>query len=189
DLFTMLGDLTGQGYARWGLAEVAEMQGWPGEAIEHHLYAVEANRGAGQRIAEALALDGIGRCHALLGDYRQAVEYCDRALVILTELQYPQGIASTSNSLGHAHLGLGNHEEAVACQSRAVEMFGAAGYRLWEARSLVDLGDIHQTTGDNARACLAWEQAASILDELNHPEAAQVRARLQGGAEADPRKS
>jgi tetratricopeptide (TPR) repeat protein len=178
-LFTELGDLAGQGYTRWGLAEVAEMQGRPGEAIEHHWYGVEANRAAGQRIAEALALDGIGRCHALLGDYQQAVEYCEQALVVLTELDYPQGIASTSSSLGHAFLGLGNHEQAVACQSRAVELFGAAGYRLWEARSLVDLGDIHQTTGDHASACLAWAQAVRILDELNHPEVTQAQARLQ----------
>lgn len=56
------------------------------------------------------------------------------------------------------------------------------GYR-WggETEHLTRLCETHHATGNSAGACKAWKDALTILDELRHPDAEQVRARL-----ADP---
>ena len=48
---------------------------------------------------------------------------------------------------------------------------------------LTHLGDTHHAAGDPDAARDAWQQALTILDDLDHPDAAQVRAKL---ADVDP---
>jgi hypothetical protein len=50
--------------------------------------------------------------------------------------------------------------------------------RYGEADILTHLGDTHQITGNPQAAREAWQQALSILEELEHPEAEQVRNKL-----------
>jgi hypothetical protein len=42
------------------------------------------------------------------------------------------------------------------------------------------LGDNHLATGDLAGALAAWRAAVAILDELGHPAAAKLRAKIRG---------
>jgi len=61
--------------------------------------------------------------------------------------------------------------EATACYRRAVELFGHLGDRYHQAVALANLGDSHDAAGHGDRARNAWQQAARILDELDHPDA------------------
>jgi hypothetical protein len=47
---------------------------------------------------------------------------------------------------------------------------------------LTDLGDARHAAGRPEQARQAGQQAAGILDDLHHPDAEQVRARLAAGA-------
>ena len=55
-----------------------------------------------------------------------------------------------------------------------------------EAVALTRLGDLHHGNGNAAAADEAWHQALAILDELAHPDAAKIRAKLTDpGANCD----
>lgn len=56
-------------------------------------------------------------------------------------------------------------------------IIGAAA-RYNQADTFDHLGRTHHAAGQLAAAHRAWYQALAILDDLQHPDAAQVRARL-----------
>jgi tetratricopeptide (TPR) repeat protein len=121
-----------------------------------------------------------GWCHALLGEHARALDYCARALRLHQRLGDRRGAADTWDSIGYANQGLARYGAATHCFRRAVMLFRDAGDRFAEATSLTRLGDNHRAAGD-LRTCQAdWSQALTILTELNHPQAEQVRARLVG---------
>jgi hypothetical protein len=47
------------------------------------------------------------------------------------------------------------------------------------AETLGHLGDSHSAAGNPAQARAAWEEALAILDDLHHPDANQIRAKLK----------
>jgi hypothetical protein len=53
-----------------------------------------------------------------------------------------------------------------------------------EADTLTHLGDALHAGGELVQARDAWQQARHILDELHHPDAEQVRAKLAVAARA-----
>jgi hypothetical protein len=55
-----------------------------------------------------------------------------------------------------------------------------------QATTLDHVGDAHHTAGHEDQARAVWEESLAILDDIHHPGAAQVRAKLAGLA-ADPR--
>jgi len=56
------------------------------EALRHAQLAYDFYATAGHRAGQAHALNNIGWCHALLGDQRQGVDYCERSLALHREL-------------------------------------------------------------------------------------------------------
>src|SRR6185295_15695529 len=80
-LYEQTGDPSGQGLAHGDLAIYWERRGRPAEALAHGRRALECYEAAGDLRARAGALNSIGWCHVLLGEYRQALVYCRRALV------------------------------------------------------------------------------------------------------------
>ena len=73
---------------------------------------------------------------------------------------------------------LGNLAEAAACHQRALSLSRESGYRFGEAATLTHLGDTRQAAGELAQARQAWQQALVILEDLQHLDAEQVRAKL-----------
>ena len=54
----------------------------------------------------------------------------------------------------------------------------ASGQAYNQALALTYLGDAYRTAGDLAAACQCWPLGLTILDDLHHPDAAEIRARL-----------
>jgi hypothetical protein len=52
------------------------------------------------------------------------------------------------------------------------------GDRYYEAASLIRLGEAYEESGDAAAARDGWARALTILEELQHSDADQVRAKL-----------
>jgi Tetratricopeptide repeat len=82
------------------------------------------------------------------------------------------------NSLGYTEYHAGDLGEAAACYERALSIFQTAGDRWGQADTLTNLGDIRRAAGDRLQAQDAWQQAHDILDDLQHPDAAKLRAKL-----------
>jgi tetratricopeptide (TPR) repeat protein len=178
DLITQAGDRVGQAHTHRSLAHVRAGQGRHTEALNHAQQALDLYRAAGDRRGQAYALNSVGWYHAQLGDHRQALTYCQQALTVHRELDNRFGQAATWDSLGYAHHHLGQHTKAITCYQHALNLYRDLGDRYYEAVTLTHLGDTHHITGNPQAARDAWQHALTILDQLNHPDAEQVRTKL-----------
>jgi DNA-binding SARP family transcriptional activator len=178
DLYRELGDDVGRANTHLGFAGIHEMQGRYADALRHAELALAAHRAAGHPVGQARALNQVGWCHALVGDYEQAIGYCEPALALLRELGDRRAEAHTWDSLGFAHHRLGDFRRAVSCYRSALYLFAEVRDRYNEAATLARLGDTHRDAGDPAAARDAWRRSLLILDQLDHADAAEVRAKL-----------
>ena len=177
-LFREVGEPIGEARTHQDLSWMLDRQGRPALALHHDRIALRLYKQAGHAAGQANALNAIGWLHAMLGDYRQAVDHCRQALVLHRELGNRRGEAATLDSLGHAYHHLGQHGESVACYRRSLGLFRELTDRSNEAEVLTHLGDAYHAAGSPGPARDAWQQALAILDDLHHPDAGQVRAKL-----------
>ena len=96
-----------------------------------------------------------------------------------TQHRHKHGEPTTLDSLAYAHSHLGHHAEAADCYRQAVELFDELGFRYKKAETLTYVGDAHHADGNIPAARTAWTQALTALDDLHHPDAEQVRAKLR----------
>jgi DNA-binding SARP family transcriptional activator/tetratricopeptide (TPR) repeat protein len=177
-LYQQLGDRTGQGHSHRGLSEVRERQGRDDLALEHAEQALDLYVAAGNRAGQAHALNDLGWCHCQLGDYAQAVDRCRQALELHTEVGDRHGAAATWDSLGYAYQHLGDHPQAVRCYWENVHVMRELGDRFREAGGMARLGEAYLAADDVPAAKDCFRQALVILDDIHHPNAGTVRAKL-----------
>jgi DNA-binding SARP family transcriptional activator/Tfp pilus assembly protein PilF len=183
--FVATGDHVSQAHVHSSLAWLAEREQHPADALSHALAALDLHRAAGQPgPAEVLALNDVGYCHALVGNYAEAVAFCERALAASQELGERNWEAATWDSLGYIQHRLGDHQRAVRSYERAIGIYRELADRFNEADSLDHLGDVRRDAGDAQAARAAWAQALRILAEVGHPDADGVRAKLAPGEAA-----
>jgi tetratricopeptide (TPR) repeat protein len=174
-------DLTGQADAHHYLSILCWRRNRLEEGLDHAQRYLDMALALGHKGRLAGALNGVGWLQALLGDPDSAIASCEQALVIHTELGDLHGQAHTWDSLGYAHHRLGHHARAMDCYRNTLTMVRHLGDRYQEADTLGNLGDVHLAAGEPLAARDAWQRALAILDELDHPDAEQVRAKLGGG--------
>jgi len=167
------------------IAWMFERQGSHEHALDDAAKALELYRAAGHQAGEARALNAIGWSHALLGDDDQAIAYCEQALALLQRIGDRSGEAYTWDSLGYARFHRGDTREAVTCYERAIAIFRSLGERYYEADTLARLGDALHGAGKIESARLTWRSALDILEQLNHPDAKGVHAKLHEPAATD----
>jgi tetratricopeptide (TPR) repeat protein len=184
EMYARLGDQLGQANSHQTLAVLWERQSRPDRAVDHARQALRLYQARGDRRGGAIIHNVLGWCHRLLGDHSRALEHCRQALALFEELADRGGQAETWDSIGCVHDQLGDQPAATGCYRRALELFRDAGERYGEAVTLIHLGDSHRASGAAGAAEAVWRSALGILDELDHPDAAQVRTRL--GAPARP---
>jgi tetratricopeptide (TPR) repeat protein len=107
-----------------------------------------------------------------LGHHQQDLTY-HQVLTLLRDLGDRFGEAGTWNSLGYAHHHRGRHAQAITCYQHALDLYRAFGDRYFEAHTLS-----RHAAGHLHAARDAWQEALTILDDLDHPDAEQVRAKL-----------
>lgn len=180
-----LGDLPGHARAHHGLATVLEHRRAYVEALRHAEKALALYVAAGHGNGQAEALNGVGWCHALMGDYRRSLACAQRALPLLRKFGDRHAEGSAWDTVGYAYAHLGRHKRAITCYERALRLFREVGERFLAAETLTHLGDVHQLAGDLDGARRAWREALTILDQLGHANAAQVRAKLGGTPTGD----
>jgi tetratricopeptide (TPR) repeat protein len=177
-LYQRLGNRFGQANVHQNLGLVAEHQGRYADAFSHAKQALRLYEAISHKGGEAIGLNYVGWCHGLLGDYRQAHAYCRRSLAICAEAGYRRSEGHAWDSLGYTEHHLGNLAEAVNCYKRALAIARELGDRWVEADTLTHLGDTRHAADDLPKAREAWLQALAILKDIQHPDAAKVRAKL-----------
>ncbi len=180
DLHREVGDRMGEARAHSEIAMLAEQQGRIAEALGHAQLSLALYRDEGYEPGLAKMLNGVGWMHALLGDYEQALEFCEQALGMYQGRGDPLNEAATWDSLGYSLLHLGRLEEAISCLRTAVGLIEVLRTGYYQTTMLVHLGDAYYAAGQLPQARQAWQEALAILEDLNHSDADQVRARLDG---------
>jgi DNA-binding SARP family transcriptional activator/tetratricopeptide (TPR) repeat protein len=177
-LYRELGDRAGEARVHQSLGWVAERQGRYTDALDHNEQALALYRAAGHRAGQADVLNSAGFCYALAGDYERAREYSRQALPLLRELGNRLHMAHAWDSVGYAEHHLGRLDEAADCYRQALGLYREVGNRYQEAVTITHLGDAYHAAGRTQEAREAWQQALDILDDLHHPDAEEVRAKL-----------
>jgi tetratricopeptide (TPR) repeat protein len=172
------GDLILRGRICSSWSWFAERRGDGASSLKHAEHAQRLYREAGFRWGEAEALGDTGWSLTQVGEYEAALDCCERALVMLEGLNHVESKAAIADSLGHILLRLGKLVEASAWCQRSVDTYREFGDRYNEGRGMGLLGDIHLAAGDGVAARAAWQQALAILDDLDHPDAEEIRAKL-----------
>jgi tetratricopeptide (TPR) repeat protein len=183
ELYRQLGDQAGEGRAHICLGLICMEQGQYRESLSHSERALALYRSAGLGTGQARALNNIGWCYTQLGDCEQGIARCEQALTLAQEVGDQHGQAITWDSLGYAHHHLGHYSEAIACYQRSLSILEAEGDRFRQTSILTHIGDTHHADGRWQAARQAWRQALSILDDLHHPDAGRVRAKLEADAQ------
>jgi len=173
------GDRAGQAYVHNSLAIALNSQGRYREALDHAEQALAEYTTAGDLPGKALALNSVGWFHAVLGDHQQALSYSGQALDLFGQLGHREGVANALDSLGYAHQRLGNYTGATACYEQALGLHRELGSRWGVAETLGHLGDTKNAAGNPAEARAAWAEALTILEDLRHPAASELRAKLR----------
>ena len=187
-LYQRLGNRLGEAKIQHSLGVLAERQGRGADALGHAEQAMRLYQAVGDQTGEADALNTVGWYHGMLGDYQQARAFCRQAVTLSAQVGHRWLEAGAWDSVGYAEHHLGNLAEAAACYQRALSLL-RAGDRLQEAVVLTHLGDTRQAAGELAQAREAWQQALAIFEDLQHPDAGQVRAKLSsanGHVSANP---
>jgi DNA-binding SARP family transcriptional activator len=177
-LYRQLGNRVGEAKIQQVLGWLADRQGRGADALGHAEQALRLFQAIGDKANEADGLNNVGWYHGVLGDYQQARAFCQRALTLCAQLGNRRLEGAVWDSLGYAEHHLGNLAEATACYQRAVGLHREAGDRFYEADTLNHLGDTRQASGESTQARQAWQEALAIFEDIQHPQAAEVRAKL-----------
>ena len=178
-LFEEIGDRTSQAHTQLNLGWSLDRQDRYADALGHVRKAMTLYEEIGDRPGQADALNAIGWYLTHLGDARQALTYCRRAVALHEETADEYGESQAWDSLGWVHADLGEHRAAIECYLRSLELVRRLGVRFGQTSVLTHLGDARQAAGDPDGARDAWLEALVILDQLGHPDADGVRARLR----------
>ncbi|GIJ44647.1 SARP family transcriptional regulator [Virgisporangium aliadipatigenens] len=177
-LFTAAGDDLGVAQTLVNRSGVAHNQGRYADALDDALRGLEIVRAGGHRREEAIALNAVGWHQTKLGRFADAVESGTAALELYRRNGDNFGAGNALDSLGYAHHNLGEYARAADCYTAALELFAQVGDRYGGANTRTHLGDTYHARGDVDAARESWAAALSVLEELEHPDAARVRARL-----------
>ena len=179
-LFRELGDMPGQARVHRYGAFIANRNSRHTEALEHYRLAGDLYRAAGHLNGVASVHNEVGWTYLLLGEYGKAVEECGRSLAIHRETGDRNGEAAAWDSLGVAHRRLGHYDQALASLHRALGMYRQLRDSYLVADTLVHIADTHLAADRTDSAATALRLALDILEDIGHPDAEGVRARLLG---------
>ena len=111
-----------------------------GQALILNQTALGATRRAGDRVAEARALNNMGEVQRLIGHYLAACVSLEQALALYRELGEGLGEADTLTILSDVQRLIGDYPVACASLQQALVLYRDLGDRLGEADTLTTLG-------------------------------------------------
>lgn len=164
-------------YALAHLAAASRDLGDHDRALDCARCALETARANGHRAQEGNVLTTMGTIHQVRGELGHARERHREALEISSAMRADDLMAKAHNGLAEVAREAGELVEAVRHHETALDL---AATDTWHerARAHAGLGDTCRELGDDDRAVAAWQQAYTIYDDLAHPAAVQVRARI-----------
>ena len=101
---------------------------------------------------EAVLLDGLGHAYHALGNYDEALKWCEVYGEAVEALDDPMRRVRQLGLLGITHHAMGNYDEAIACHQRRLALCQQLGNPLETMNALGDLGIAEHSMGRYAAA-------------------------------------
>jgi DNA-binding SARP family transcriptional activator len=178
ELFRQMGDRASEAVVLHGMGWMLESQGRYPEALTHVLDALRMLRAVGHWWTQASLENTAGWLYARMEQLPQALTHCQRALGLHREAGNPGGVADSLHSIGFVYFKLGDYAKSKTHYEQALEDYREVGSPFGEAESMAGLGDIMVAEGDADGARTRWLDAVVILDQLSHPMAGEVHAKI-----------
>jgi tetratricopeptide (TPR) repeat protein/DNA-binding SARP family transcriptional activator len=140
-------------------------------------------RQVGDVVGMAETLRSLGEILLARGETGEAIAHLGEVLELNRELRLDAAVARTLVFLGEAHRRMGERDQAIECLEDAVTLARDVRDPGEEGRALKRLGDTWADAGDPERARGCWNAALPLLERFRHPDATEVRSRLDD----DPR--
>lgn len=181
-----LGDTEGVREVRLSLVRVYASRGDPRRAMPHARLALAMAERTQDPVALADGLTSVSQQWERLGEHTVSLDHARRALDLYTRLGHLDGQAGILIGMGRAEQGLGRPAAAIGHYEVSLDLDRALGDRFREAHALEHLGDAHAALGRGKDARALWEEALALFEDLHHPDAEPVRAKLRTAADYPP---
>jgi tetratricopeptide (TPR) repeat protein len=105
-----------------------------------------------------------------IGEFKTAIEFLERALKIVQEIDDKQTKATLLSNFGVAYSRLGEHRKAIEYYNQALVIKQEIADKQSEGICLGDLGGCYLSLGDDRKAIENYEQALKIAKEIEDKE-------------------
>ncbi len=138
------------------------------EAITIHGHARTAARRAGDRAAEATALNALGSIDWHQGRYQPAAGQFQQALALFRQSGDRTGEGCALNNLGIIYAVQGRYQQATSLHEQALNVYRQIGDRAGEVSQLVNLGQVEERQGRYQQAARHLRQCLAIALETGN---------------------
>jgi tetratricopeptide (TPR) repeat protein len=113
------------------------------------------------------ALNNIGLCYYIQGNYGVAVDYFTQSIRIQERIGDKRGAGNSLNNIGLIYDLQGDREKALAYHQRSLKLREEAKDTAGIANSLLNIGTIHSLNGNNTSAISYYQRALKIHSRQN----------------------
>ncbi|HEX7186277.1 MAG TPA: CHAT domain-containing tetratricopeptide repeat protein [Thermoanaerobaculia bacterium] len=132
--------------------------------------ALPALRANGDRHAQAVALDGLGRARFRLGELQEAHDLYQEALALFRALGAPTGEAEVLSNLALVHKRWGEAQDALSLFRKALDRLPEVGAESARGVILYNLGELNLATGRPQEALESFQRAFPLLRDKGHTD-------------------
>lgn len=180
---TELDHLPGRAWCVWTTGTITTFLEQTDAARAQLEEALALFRAAGDTRGESVALNNIGYNHIVTGHPEQALTYLTESVDLSRRLGNRDHEAEVLDTMGEAYAVAGDWELARHHYELALALRIETRDRHGEARVLTQLGSALRALGETDRARECWRNASATFTDMGTPEAADVRALLDGERE------
>jgi tetratricopeptide (TPR) repeat protein/transcriptional regulator with XRE-family HTH domain len=158
-------------------------RGYWDQVIALQRTALAAARRAGDRAAQAAALNQLCLAQGLTGDNQAAVASQRQALDLYRDLGDRRGQGDALHSLGLVHQRADDYPASAVAAGQALELYRGAGDRMGQGDALTILGFAHLYAGDYSAAAAAAQQALDLFRDLGDKLGQGTALEVLGGTQ------
>ena len=177
-IYRRVGDADGEAITHDNLSPLLSLMGRAPDAVAHARRALELFRSVDHTLGMASASNSVAYLLVQVGEPAEAVGYALESLTLHRRIGDVDGEAATWDTLGFARHHLGEWSEAADNYRQALVLYRRLDDRYKIADTLRNQGTTQHASGDREAAGQSWREALSILEDIGHPEAEDVRAQL-----------